>query len=214
MISNQVLSAPVLIEDLYNHAPCGLLTLSNEGLIIHCNQTITEWLDTTCDELHDKPFTDLLDRGGKLYYQLFVQPILNMHNEVKEISLTIDTPAATFPCLFSARIQRFDDSTSTHLQITIFKVTNRRKYEEELHLKKVKAELGDKLKTQALADIAFNQSHLVRAPVANILGLTFIMSQMEMSKELKEVVTMIRESAEQLDHLVKSIVDRTDADNY
>jgi hypothetical protein len=60
-----------------------------------------------------------------------------------------------------------------------------------------------------LKEIAFCQSHIVRKPVANILGLGLVLEHMEMEPNLKSVVRLIIESAKELDLAIKSIVDTT-----
>jgi PAS domain S-box-containing protein len=58
---------------------------------------------------------------------------------------------------------------------------------------------------EKLHQIAFINSHLVRRPLANILGLTGVLNQMELNENLRTLVKMIAESAAQLDLEVKNI---------
>ena len=57
-----------------------------------------------------------------------------------------------------------------------------------------------------LQQIAYDQSHIVRAPIANILGLVSILKTMELDSNLKSIVGMIDDSIERLDEVVKSTV--------
>ena len=59
----------------------------------------------------------------------------------------------------------------------------------------------------ALKEIAFIQSHLVRMPLTNILALTDIILKSDIDTDIKNVVTMLNESATQLDNRIRSIVD-------
>lgn len=64
-------------------------------------------------------------------------------------------------------------------------------------------------KTERLKQIAFEQSHVVRKPLANILGIADIMSRMEMEESLHNLVDMMIENAEELDTVIREIVNKT-----
>lgn len=61
-------------------------------------------------------------------------------------------------------------------------------------------------KSEKLKIIAFEQSHNVRAPLANILGLVNIIKSFSLSAEERNIVNMLEESSIQLDDIIKSIV--------
>lgn len=64
---------------------------------------------------------------------------------------------------------------------------------------------------QQLRDISWTQSHVVRAPLASLMGLVKLMLHKDMSEEEKEMVQKgILESAEKLDNIIKSIVKDAD----
>lgn len=64
-------------------------------------------------------------------------------------------------------------------------------------------------KDQLLNEIGFINSHVLRKPVANIIGLAALLQQMEIDEQLREIVDMLNESAIELDMQVKSINTRT-----
>ncbi|MEO8794097.1 MAG: PAS domain-containing protein [Daejeonella sp.] len=64
-----------------------------------------------------------------------------------------------------------------------------------------------------LREIAYNQSHIIRKPVANILGLGLVLENMEIDPNLKSLVKMIIESAHELDQSIKIIVDKANDNN-
>lgn len=61
-------------------------------------------------------------------------------------------------------------------------------------------------KSEKLKVIAYEQSHNVRAPLANILGLVNIIKSFSLKPEDKNVVEMLEESSKQLDDIIKGIV--------
>jgi signal transduction histidine kinase len=61
-----------------------------------------------------------------------------------------------------------------------------------------------------LSDIGFMQSHLVRKPLANIIGLSKLISEELKSEKLSHLCGMLIQSADELDHVVRKISDKTD----
>lgn len=204
-----LVSAPQTdFEAFYNQAPCGLFTFRANGTIVHINQTLLIWLNADIEEIIYNDFTNLLDKGGKLYYQLFVQPLLRMNSEVKEISFHVETGKADFHCLFSATAFRKDDNGELLFAATVYKVSDRKKYEDELLKKKQQADTAKEQTEVTLKEVAFDQSHLVRAPLANILGLTALLEDMEVSEEVKDMIALLRTSAAKLDNEVIKLTDK------
>jgi light-regulated signal transduction histidine kinase (bacteriophytochrome) len=61
-----------------------------------------------------------------------------------------------------------------------------------------------------LREIAWTQSHIVRAPVARIMGLIkFLTDESDISIQQKEVYDMILQSSNELDEIIKGIVYKT-----
>lgn len=192
---------------LYNSAACGLVTFDLSGKIHQMNQTFRRWTGLESIQAGELNFADLLEKGSQLYFQLFVYPLLKMHKEVKEINLKVETELENFHCLLSAKVvagSGKDHYTLVHA--AIFKVVDRKKFEDELRLKRKKAELETLQKDETLKKVASDQSHLVRAPLANVLGLIALLEQAETTEDSKELLTMLKDSANQLDTVIKNIV--------
>ena len=61
-------------------------------------------------------------------------------------------------------------------------------------------------KTQlTLAQINYIQSHVVRKPLANIIGLNQLLKTMEMQPDVEQLFTMLSESAYELDQVIKAM---------
>jgi two-component system NtrC family sensor kinase len=73
-------------------------------------------------------------------------------------------------------------------------------------------QVQEKIKNQnkALRDIAFIQSHEVRRPLANILGIIEILKNMDSFAEL-EIFHQLAESAVELDQEIRSIVEKSNS---
>lgn len=64
---------------------------------------------------------------------------------------------------------------------------------------------------EVLTDIAYNQSHIIRKPVANILGLGLVLDHMSVEPNVKNLVNLLIESAHELDVAIKNIVDKANS---
>jgi len=58
-------------------------------------------------------------------------------------------------------------------------------------------------KESIISKIVFSQSHLIRRPLANILGLAQLLQTMEMDSNLRNLCNLIIESSQQLDDIIK-----------
>lgn len=194
------------LKSIYDNSPCGLLTLSAHGEILTYNQTFANWLgDDNTLKRHSR-FTSVLSKGGRLYFQLFIEPMLRLHGVVNEISLEIETGNGKFDCLFSASPVPATADQSACYNVVVFKVTDRKKYEAELLNQKLLADANTQNSREQLRTVAFAQSHLVRAPLANILGLISIMDVLDMDNDLQQIHAMLHESANNLDKEIRTII--------
>jgi PAS domain S-box-containing protein len=60
-------------------------------------------------------------------------------------------------------------------------------------------------KEKLLVDIAFSQSHVIRRPVANILGIADILKQAGMPAETNDLLDMLLKSTTELDDIIRQI---------
>jgi len=77
------------------------------------------------------------------------------------------------------------------------------------HEQLVNAQSQVEAKNGILQEIAWNQAHLVRSPLSNILGLIMVLEKMEMDQNLTNIFQMLQESSKQLDEAVKATVVKT-----
>ena len=200
---------PSDFEHLFHQVPCGILTFRVDGTILEINQTLLEWLGLSGKTGRKENFFDLLDRGGQFYYHLFVQPILKLHNKIAEINMDIQTSDGSFPCLFNASVCHSATTNDEIIYASIFKITDRKKFENELLFKRTLEEKEKQKKAKALEEVAYDQAHLVRGPLANILGLVSLLDQAEVDEDTKKILSLLNHSSQQLDEVIKRIVDKT-----
>lgn len=64
-------------------------------------------------------------------------------------------------------------------------------------------------KTVLLKELVFDQSHLIRSPLSNILAIVNLLNTMEMSDTLRSMIAMLDTATGQLDNVVKQIVSKS-----
>jgi PAS domain S-box-containing protein len=62
---------------------------------------------------------------------------------------------------------------------------------------------------KTLDKVAYHQAHIVRAPLANILGLINLLKSVELDGNITNIVTMLEESSAKLDGVVHEIIKST-----
>jgi diguanylate cyclase (GGDEF)-like protein/PAS domain S-box-containing protein len=153
------------LEELYEHAPCGYLTLDASGTIRRVNQTFLAWTGFERDALLGTArFTDLLTVGGRIYFETHCAPLLAVTGTVREIALDVRcADGHQLPVLFGAVAQPRDDGPPTVFRATVFDASHRRQYERQL-LASREEERAERARAEALVRVSDRVSSLVGAP--------------------------------------------------
>ena len=81
------------MEDLYETAPCGYVSVFPDGKIAKVNRTLADWLGRPADTLVGKPVHEILGFGGRIAFETHLAPLLRMQGHVHEIALDLLTTA-------------------------------------------------------------------------------------------------------------------------
>ena len=116
------------VEDLYENAPCGFLSMHADGTITRVNETFVRMCGRTRDTLlGGQRFQQLLAPGGRIYYETHIDPMLRMQGNVREIAVDVVAADGTrLPVLVNA-VRKGDA-----VRAVVFDATERRAYEQEL----------------------------------------------------------------------------------
>lgn len=121
------------LQDLYEHAPCGYLSLDPGGCIVRVNATFRAWTGYDTGELPGRRFQDLLNVAGKIYYETHFAPLLRLQGSFNEVALDLVAKNGDrIPILVNASERRDEDGKANSIWITVFNATDRRRYESEL----------------------------------------------------------------------------------
>lgn len=130
------------LEELYEEAPCGYLSLLPDGEIIRVNRTLLSWTGYSAEELYaGKQFPALLTVPGALLYETHCAPLLRLRGSIGEIALDLlCRDGMPLPVLFSAVARRDPSGAPCSFRVVVLHAPKRREYERELLLARTQAE--------------------------------------------------------------------------
>jgi PAS domain S-box-containing protein len=121
------------LEDLYENAPCGYLSLAPDGRIDRINATFLAWTGHDPDDLRGRRFQELLNVAGKIYFETHFAPLLRLQGFFNEVALElIAKDGRPIPVLVNAVEKRDSQDKPTFIWVTVFNATDRRRYERDL----------------------------------------------------------------------------------
>ncbi len=117
------------LEDLYENAPCGYLSLGADGLIIKSNKTLSRWLGIPAQDLLGKRMRDLLNTAGRIFYETHFAPLLRLQGHFDEVALDLKLQdGSRFPVIANATEKRNADNELLFTRVMLFRATERRRY--------------------------------------------------------------------------------------
>ncbi|SDA58754.1 PAS domain S-box-containing protein [Algoriphagus alkaliphilus] len=202
-------------EDLYQNAPFGYMTVRADGLIVNVNATLLKWLGYEWEEiLLQKSFQDLLDMGGKIYFETHMMPMLLMQGEISEINIELKGKASIkLPTLVNASRIHDQSALETYFRFSILDITQRKSYELELikarqeaeqtiqRLKQINAEL------EQFASIA---SHDLQAPlrtISGLIGLSEKKGHFPVDSEVTKYFSLIKRNAQRMKLMIGDLLE-------
>jgi phosphoserine phosphatase RsbU/P len=214
------------LEDLYEHAPCGYLSIKPDGRIVKVNATFSAWIGWAPEQLVGKRFLDLLNIAGRIFYETHFAPLIRMQGFFHEVALDFETQQGkSIPVLVNATERR--DSEGRHLftRITVFNATDRRRYERELLAARTAAEAAEReaqeLRAAAESSLLDERAtsalreqfiavlgHDLRNPLSAISGgAELLLLKAPRDERTRSIATLIQRSAARMAGLVDNVMD-------
>lgn len=78
-----------LMDEQLDFAPCGYVSLADDGTILSINQTLLRLLEFDIDEIQGKHINTILTKSTKVFYQLYFFPMIKVQEMVEEMFLTL-----------------------------------------------------------------------------------------------------------------------------
>jgi len=204
---------------LYEHAPCGYLSIWSDGKILKANQTLCEWLDIDKESLvSQKYFQDLMTMGGKIFFDTHLAPLLRMRGEATEVKMTLKgNNAIKIPVLMNVkRIDTFLEGKTVY-RFSVLNITQRNQYENELKVAKKQAEaalLQVREMKQTLEAYVQDTTRQLKGPLED--NLSHLKSLREKESELptqaKETLNTLHTNTHLIKGMIQDLHDFTEPD--
>jgi phosphoserine phosphatase RsbU/P len=199
------------LQDLYENAPCGYLSLKPDGRIAKVNATFSTWMGWEPGALIGKRFSELLNIAGRIFYETHFAPLLRMQGFFNEVALDLVTkPGKSLPVLVNAAERRDAEGRHLFTRLTVFNATDRRRYERELVKDRASLaiRLHDEQETSALREqfIAV-LSHDLRNPLSAIVGGAELLMKTPLNERAQAMARLIQGSAARMGGLIEDVMD-------
>jgi PAS domain-containing protein len=121
-------------DDFFDTALCGFLIATPEGRILRINARLAEWIGKPPPALQGALLSDILTLAGRMYYETHLGPLLRMQGFFDEIALELAGPGKErLPVIVNGLERRRDEAgVPLFIRVTIFKATERHRYERDL----------------------------------------------------------------------------------
>lgn len=117
-------------SELYEQAPCGLITMTRTGKVLGANKTFLDWMGL--DDVASAPeFLAMLRTGDRIFWSTHLGPLLDMQGEIREIAVELMTAGGPQSALLNATTNDPGDPATT-IDVAVFPAEDRRSYEREL----------------------------------------------------------------------------------
>jgi PAS domain S-box-containing protein len=189
--------------DLYEHAPCGYFSATDDGLIVKANATFLTMTGYSRDQCLGRiRLLDMLSIGSRILFETHLRPLLRMQGFVREIAADlVCADGRQVPVLLNAVERRQGDMSV--LRVTVTDATERRLYEKELLLARRRAEDAARARSDLIAIV----SHDVRAPLGAILTAAAMLDKSTPTPQQQRYIRIVQSSTNQAVTLLDSILD-------
>jgi diguanylate cyclase (GGDEF)-like protein/PAS domain S-box-containing protein len=124
----------------FDRAPCGLIAVSLDGVLVEANEKFLAWTGYTASEVIGRSFASLLDTGSRLFHETRHLQLVHLAEETSEAALTIvDREGRGVPLLMSSVL----DSDERIVRSALFNASDRLRYESDLLIARRSAESSE-----------------------------------------------------------------------
>lgn len=140
------------MDEQLNYAPCGYLSLADDGTILTINETLLQLLGCELGDVQGRHVNLILTVPSRLFYQLYFFPMISLHKKVDEMYLTLKLKSdQEIPVLINAL--RKNRSGMQVNDIIIIQMHRRAEYELQLLEAKKASEEAVRIKSETIAEL-------------------------------------------------------------
>lgn len=140
------------MDERLNYAPCGYLSVADDGTILTINETLLQLLGCDFSDVQGNHINSILTVPSQLFYQLYFSPMISLHNKVDEMYIAIKSKSAQeIPVLINGL--RKERSGMPVNDIIIMQMHQRYEYEQQLINAKKVSEEAKRKKGEIIAEL-------------------------------------------------------------
>lgn len=199
------------MDTLLNTAPCGFLTLRDDGSIRMLNRTLQDWLGYPFGELHGQHMDTILPAASRIFYQTHLFPLLRIKGYAEEVYFPLQPrDGRDIPMLVNAA--RREEDGELAYDFVFMPMHQRDEYENEILRAKTAAEDARRAKDEAYADLeafAYSVSHDLRSPLATIrIFAEYVLKDYvdQFDERTREALRYIVESTNEMSKMTEDIL--------
>lgn len=199
------------LNDLFEHAPCGYLSMAPDGVIVRVNATLSQWLGVAVGDLIGKRFRDLLTVAGRIFYETNFAPLLRLQAGFEEVALDlVKGDGEKLPALVNAATHVDSEGNLLDIRVIVFRAKDRRGYEHNLRDREAAAvqrlrdeQFTAELREQFIAVLG----HDLRNPLASIVGAARLLRRETLSEKAVSVLRLMETSVDRMAGLIDDVMD-------
>ncbi|MGI4896861.1 MAG: EAL domain-containing protein, partial [Janthinobacterium lividum] len=139
---------------LFENAPCGYLTTTDDGRVTRVNDTFLTWTGHRREALLGSDFTRLLPMGDRILWSTHSAPQLATTGSVSEVAAEVlAADRARRPALLTATRIPAHENGDAEVRIIVFSAPERRAYEQELVTTLERVEESERRRVAAEDDV-------------------------------------------------------------
>ncbi|MEK4026479.1 sensor domain-containing diguanylate cyclase [Sporosarcina sp. FSL W7-1283] len=173
------------MDEQLNVAPCGYLSLDDEGAILEINETLLGLLGYNFHEVQGRHINLILPIASRSFYQLYFYPMIRLQNKVEEMYISLKSKTEQdIPILLNA----FRNERDGKMFNDCVCVPMKRRYEYEQALLAVKRETDtrNKMKKKQIAELDLLR-HELESKQNELLELNKKLQKLAVTDELTDL---------------------------
>ena len=190
------------MDEILDYAPCGFVSLDENGIMLRVNSTLCQQLDYTAQQLQGEKIEKVLTAAARVFYQSHFYPMLQARGSVEEVYFSLRARGgAEVPVLVNA--VRRERAGQRQFDCVLVAMHGRNRYENELLEARRAAQEANQAKDDFLAVV----SHELRTPLNAMMGWAQLVREGVDAELLDHAMDVIERSGRAQVQIIEDILD-------
>ncbi|MED4534671.1 sensor domain-containing diguanylate cyclase [Metabacillus fastidiosus] len=179
------------MDERLKYAPCGYVSVTNQGVITYMNQTFLDMVEYDQSDLLHQHIESIMTVANKFLFHTYFYPFIQLYGHVNEVYLTLKSSKnEDIPVLLNGR--RCEREGVELVDCVFVHMRKRIDYEQEIRNSKREIEKAYEEKNEALVKLESLHEELER--LATTDGLTGLKNRRYFLEELNKNITLFSSS--------------------